>query len=77
MTSKETKREKFVRLAENRTNKILSTLVLLGNCSNTGVYEYTQKDVEKIFNAIQTRLNDTKRRFTQKGAGNNERFTLE
>ena len=52
MTSKETKREKFVRLAENRTNKILSTLVLLGNCSNTGVYEYTQKDVEKIFNAI-------------------------
>lgn len=77
MASKETKREKFVRLAENRTNRILSTLALLGNCSNTGAYEYTQKDVDKIFNAIQAQLNDTKKRFTQKGAGNSEKFTLE
>ena len=77
MESKETKREKFVRLAENRTNKILSTLVLLGNCSNTGAYEYTQKDVDKIFNAIQAQLNDTKIPFTQKGSGNNQRFSLE
>lgn len=77
MASKETKREKFVRLAENRTNRILSTLVLLGNCSNTGAYEYTQKDVDKIFNAIQAQVNDTKKRFTQKGTGNTDRFTLE
>ena len=49
----ETKREKFVRLAENRTNKILDTLQLLGNCANQNVYEYSKKDVEKIFNAIQ------------------------
>ena len=77
MNTKETKREKFVRLAENRTNKILATLVLLGNCSNTGAYEYTQKDVDKIFNAIQSQLNDTKKRFTQKGSSNSKRFTLE
>lgn len=73
----ETKREKFVRIAENRTNKILATLELLGNCSNINTYEYTQEDVNKIFNAIQTTLNDTKRRFSQKGTGNNDRFTLE
>ena len=30
----ETKREKFVRLAEARTNKIIDMLQLLGNCSN-------------------------------------------
>ncbi|HCR83006.1 hypothetical protein [Caproicibacterium sp. XB2] len=77
MTSEETKREKFVRLAENRTNRILSTLDLLGNCSNTGAYEYTQKDVDKIFNAIQAQMNDTKKRFTQKGSGSSEKFTLE
>lgn len=77
MSKSETKRDKFVRLAENRTNKILQTLVLLGNCSNTGVYEYTQKDVEKIFNAIQNQLNETKKRFTQKGSGSSDRFTLE
>ena len=77
MTSKEAKREKFVRLAENRTNKILSTLALLGNCSNTGAYEYTQKDVDKIFNAIQAQVNDTKRRFHRRGNGNKDKFTLE
>lgn len=76
MASTETKREKFVRLAENRTNKILSTLALLGNCSNTGAYEYTQKDVDKIFKAIQAQVDETKRRFTQKGSGNTDRFTL-
>ena len=31
---KETKREKFVRMAEARTIKIISMVRLLGNCSN-------------------------------------------
>ena len=31
---KESKREKFVRIAEARTNKILNMVDLLGNCSN-------------------------------------------
>ena len=48
----ETKRQKFVRLAENRTNRILDTLELLSNLSNTSNYEYNQKDVERIFKAI-------------------------
>jgi hypothetical protein len=77
MNEKETKREKFVRLAEKRTNRIIETLVLLGNCSNTGAYEYTQKDVDKIFAAIQEQVNNTKKRFTQKDSGRNEKFTLE
>ena len=37
----ETKREKFVRIAEARTNKILNMIQFLGNCSNTSMYEYT------------------------------------
>ena len=51
---KETKREKFVRLAEARTNKIIDMIQLLGNCSNPATYEYTAQDVEKIFSAIDT-----------------------
>lgn len=39
----ETKRDKFVRLAEARTNKIIDMVQLLGNCSNTSQYEYSQK----------------------------------
>lgn len=73
---KETKREKFVRLAENRTNRILSTLELLGNCSNTSAYEYTQKDIDKIFKAIQTQLDETKARFKNQDSSKNEPFTL-
>lgn len=34
---KESKRDKFVRLAEARTNKIIDMLQLLGNCSNTSM----------------------------------------
>ena len=73
----ETKREKFIRIAENRTNRILDTLVLLGNCANTGAYEYTQKDVEKIFAAIQGQLNETKKRFNKQDSSKNGKFTLE
>lgn len=73
----ETKREKFVRLAENRTNKILDTLQLLGNCSNQNVYEYSKKDVDKIFNAIQSQLNDTRKRFDKQESKKNGHFTLD
>lgn len=73
----ESKREKFVRLAENRTNRILDTLQLLGNCSNTSVYEYTQKDVDKIFKAIQTRVDETKQRFNKQENSKNNKFKLD
>ena len=36
----ETKREKFVRLVEARTNKIIAMIRLLGNCSNKANYDY-------------------------------------
>jgi len=75
--SQETKRDKFVRLAENRTNKILDTLQLLGNCSNQNAYEYSKKDVDKIFNAIQNQLNETKKRFEKQDSKKTGKFTLE
>ena len=59
----ESKREKFVRLAEARTNKIIDMLQLLGNCSNSSAYEYTQQDVDKIFSAIETEVREAKKKF--------------
>ena len=50
--TEETKRERFVRLAEARTNKIIDMLRLLGNCSSKSNYEYSDEDVKKISNAI-------------------------
>lgn len=74
---KETKREKFVRLAEARTNKILNMLQLLGNCANTNTYDYTQKDVEKIFAAIESEVKETKKKFNKMENKKENRFTLE
>lgn len=62
----ESKHDKFRRLASNRTNKILSTLTLLGNCSNKGTYEYSEDEIEKIFDTIQLKLDETKARFEHK-----------
>lgn len=73
----ESKREKFVRLAEARTNKIIDMIQLLSNCSNSSVYEYSQKDVDKIFSAIETELKEAKKRFNQKESDKSSRFTLE
>ena len=50
------KRERFKRIAENRTNKILEQIRLLGNCSNKHNYDYTDEDIKKIFSVIETEL---------------------
>lgn len=52
----ETKREKFKRIATGRTLRILEDLRLLGNCSNSSTYAYTEEDVNKIFSAVDKEL---------------------
>ena len=71
----ETKRERFVRLAEARTNKILEMLRLLGNCSSTANYEYSEEDVKKIFNTLEKELRNTKNKFMN-AEDKEERFSL-
>lgn len=72
----ESKRMRFIRLAEARTNKIISMLRLLGNCSSPATYEYTQSDINKIFRAIDEAAADAKRRFNKHDGGSNKPFTL-
>ena len=74
---KESNREKFVRLAEARTNKIIYMIQLLGNCSNQSQYEYTQKDVNKIFNAIQTELDMARKRYSKQDSQKGTKFKLD
>ena len=56
MSQKETKRERFLRLAEIRTNAVLQKIRVLANCANTASYEYEASDVRAIFSAIETEL---------------------
>lgn len=74
---KETPNEKFKRIASARTQKIIDMIELLGNCSNTYVYEYSEDEVAKIFSAIETELKIAKDKYKYKTKGpNREKFTL-
>ena len=62
----ESKRERFKRIAENRTNKIINMIDLLGNCSNKNNYEYTDEDIKNIFSAIENSIKISKMTFVEK-----------
>lgn len=69
----ETRHERFKRVVSKRTNEILEKIRILGNCSNKSSYEYTEEEVNKIFNEIDKQLKLTKAKFL---AGKRERFKL-
>ena len=56
-------RDKFVRLANQRVNKAIKYLRLIGNLSNRSNYDFSTDDIEKIFRALQEELAACKRRF--------------
>lgn len=72
---KESPSEKFIRLAEARTQKIIDMIRLLGNCSNPYVYEYSEDDVEKIFSAIENELKVARKKFGESNDGK-DKFKL-
>lgn len=65
MKEKETNRERFVRIAEARTQKIINMIDLLGNCANPYNYEYSKKDVDKMFAAIESALKTCKAKYSE------------
>ena len=57
------KRERFKRLATQRTNIVLKRLKVLGNCANRSAYTYSEEDINKIFSEIERRVRETKAKF--------------
>ncbi len=70
----ESKREKFVRLAENRMNNVLKQIELLGNLSNTRAYEYDQSDVDSMIRTLKSAINNLEHSF--KNEKKNNKFSL-
>lgn len=60
------RRDRFLKIAATRTNKILEDIRLLGNCGNTNNYEYTDEEVSKMFSTIEDALYDARLRFEMK-----------
>ncbi len=63
--SKETREERFKRVATRRTNDILRRISILGNCANRSAYAYTDEDINKIFADFQalTRMEEERADF--------------
>ena len=72
----ENKKNNFKRIAENRVNKIIDMICLLGNLSNSSFYEYTDEQIEAIFNAIENELEKQKQKFFKKKDGRKKKFEL-
>ena len=61
----ETKHEKFVRLANQRTNKVLEQLDVIANLANKSNYEYSEEDVKMMIKALRKGVNDLERSFLE------------
>lgn len=70
----ETKKEKFTRLAEARTNNALKQISLIGNLANTSNYEYDVCDVDKILKTLRSAINELE--VTFKGDSKSKKFSL-
>ena len=70
----ETKEEKFLRLAELRTNAVIQKIRLIGNLSNKRNYSYKQKEVSELFKAIEKELQVTKKLFESEISKKNSEF---
>lgn len=63
------KKENFKRISENRVKKITEMISKLHNLNNPQYYEYTQSDIDSIFNQIQEELDKQKKLFSKNNKG--------
>lgn len=60
------KRIRFLKVAEARTQSAINRIRIIGNCSNKSLYEYSPEEIDKIFRALQNQISETRARFTIK-----------
>lgn len=60
----ESKKVNFSRISESRTAKIVDMIRLLGNLTNKSFYEYTDDQIDSMFDRIQKELDDQKKLFS-------------
>lgn len=70
------KRERFLALAENRVNRLLKDIQLVGNLGNRANYDYSSDEVRKIFAAIEAEVRAARRRFDDRSESTDGGFKL-
>jgi len=63
IVDKESKKDKFKRIASRRTTDVLERIRILGNLANKSIYSYDEGDIRRIFSAIDEQLRATKVKF--------------
>jgi len=76
MARKEDRHDKFVRLAETRTQKALDAIRLIGNLSNRSTYEFSDSEIRQIFKALDEELKVARERFNQAAGSRASGFTF-
>ena len=72
-----TNRDRFIKLTEQRVNRAIKQLDLIGNLSNKSNYSYSEEDVRKIFKVLNGKLKEVEHRFEQSISSNKkEQFRL-
>lgn len=71
----ETKAERFVRIATPRVNKVINAIDILANCSGA-TYEYTDEQVDAMFDAIEMAFVTAKKQFQPKQKDEKNQFTF-
>lgn len=74
--STDDRKQRFRELAERRTTNAIKQIRLIGNLSNKGNYSYDEKDVRKIYAALNKELRAMKERFAASGTKSEDIFKL-
>ncbi|MBV8753833.1 MAG: hypothetical protein JO328_13315 [Hyphomicrobiales bacterium] len=75
-SAKAEKREKFVKLAENRTRNAMKAIRVIGKLGNKNAYEYDESDVSKIVRALNKEIEALKARMSHSGGKDTLDFSL-
>jgi len=59
----ENKHDKFIRLAESRTNAAIQKIQLISNLANRGNYEYSKEEINELFRALEKEIQIAKKSF--------------
>ena len=69
-------RDRFEKVAPQRTQKVLDAIDFLWHCSNRSRYAYTDKEASTIIKAIRDRVDILEAAFEKKERPVKEKFTL-
>ena len=76
MRHQDERREKFVKLAEGRTQAALAAIRKLGNLSNKRAYDFSDADIKKITKALRDAIAEVERKFGSMGSEPTDTFKL-